>query len=75
MVLRLKFELGTAFAMISAALGLIWLAALGLGLSVTIVLELLCLLCTGWLLNEAKDTHKVLSRTRAALLAGIRVVD
>jgi hypothetical protein len=75
MVLRLKFELGTAFAMISAALGLIWLAVLGLDLSATAVLELLRLLCTVWLLKKAKDTHKVLSKTRAALLADIRVVE
>lgn len=75
MVLRLKFELGTAFAMISAVLGLVWLAVLGLSLSATVVLELLCLLSIGWLLKEAKDTHKVLSRTRAALVAGIHVVE
>jgi hypothetical protein len=75
MVLRLKFELGTAFAMVSAALGLIWLALLGLDLSAIVVIELLCLLFTGWLLKEAKDTHKVLSKTRAALLANIRVVE
>jgi hypothetical protein len=75
MVLRLKFELGTAFAIVSAALGLIWLALLGLDLSATVVIELLCLLFTGWLLREAKDTHKVLSKTRAALLANIRVVE
>ena len=75
MVLRLKFELGTAFVMISAASGLVWLAVLGLGFSATFWLELLCVLCTVWLLKEAKDTHKVLSKTRTALLEGIRVIE
>ncbi len=75
MVLRLKFELGTAFAMISAAFGLVWLAVLGLSVSATLWLELLCLSCIVWLLNEAKDTHKVLSKTRAALLECVRVVE
>jgi len=75
LVLRLKFELGTAFAMLSGALGLIWLAVLGLGYRTTILLEVLCLVFTGWLLAEAKDTHKVLSKTRAILLGDITVVE
>jgi len=75
LVLRLKFELGTAFAMVCAALGLIWLATLGLGFWATSLLELLCFVFTVWPLKEAKDTHKVLSKTRAILLGDIRVVE
>lgn len=75
LVLRLKFELGVAFSMISAGLGLIWLAVLGLGSSVVALLGLLCILFTAWGLVEAKETHKVLSKTRAALLEGIRISD
>lgn len=74
LVLRLKFELGTAFALLSAALGMIWLSVLGLGLSATIWLELLCVSCALWLFKEAKDSHKVLSKTRAAILENIRVI-
>jgi hypothetical protein len=75
LVLRLKFELGIAFAMISAALGLIWLTVLGLSFSATAWLGLFCLLFTTWGLLEAKETHKVLSKTRAALLEGIHVIE
>ena len=75
LVLRLKFELGTAFAMISAGLGLIWLAALGLNWSAVVLIGLLCLSSIAWSLTEATETHKVLSKTRAALLAGIHVVE
>lgn len=75
LVLRLKFELGTAFAMISAVLGLIWLAVLGLSLSAVVWIGLLCLSFTAWGLAEAKETHKVLSKTRAALLEGVQVVE
>jgi hypothetical protein len=75
LVLRLKFELGTAFAMVSAAIGLIWLVTLGFSLRATLLLELLCLTFTIWQLREAKDTHKVLSKTRAVLLGEIRIVD
>jgi hypothetical protein len=75
LVLRLKFELGTAFAMISTGLGLIWLAVLGLTFSAVVWLELICLALTVWGLAEAKETHKVLSKTRAALLQGIHVIE
>jgi hypothetical protein len=75
LVLRLKFELGIVFAMISAGLGLIWLAILGLPCSVLICCGLLCLLFSAWGLLEARDTHKVLSKTRAALLSTIHVVE
>jgi hypothetical protein len=75
LVLRLKFELGVVFAMVSAALGLIWLAALGLGFWVVLCCGLLCLAFAVWGFIEATATHKVLSKTRAALLGTIRVVE
>jgi hypothetical protein len=74
LVLRLKFELGVAFAMISALIGLIWLAALGLSYSVVLPGAVVCILFIGWGLAEARETHKVLSKTRAALLGSIRTV-
>ncbi len=74
LVLRLKFELGVAFAMTSAGLGLIWLAVLGLNYSFVLASGLLCLFFTLWGLVEARETHKVLSKTRAILLGEIRVV-
>jgi len=75
LVLRLKFELGTAFGMVVAALGLIWLVTLGLGFRATLLLGLLCFVFAAWLLREAKDTHKVLSKTRAILVGDIRVIE
>jgi hypothetical protein len=74
LVLRLKFELGVAFSMISAALGIIWLAALGLSCSTFLVTELICLFFISWGMIEAKETHKVLSKVRASLLGKIRIV-
>jgi hypothetical protein len=75
LVLRLKFELGIAFATISAGLGLSWLMVLGLGFSAAVWLGLFCLSFTAWGLVEAKETHKVLSKTRAALLENINVIE
>jgi hypothetical protein len=75
LVLTPKFELGVVFAMVSAGLGLVWLGTLGLRCSVLISCSLLGLLFIVWGLVEASDTHKVLSKTRAALLGTIRVVE
>jgi len=75
LVLRLKFELGTAFAMISAGIGLVWLAFLGLSPLPLTCLALVSLLLSFWGFNEAKETHRVLSKTRAALLQGVEVVE
>jgi hypothetical protein len=75
LVLRLKFELGVAFSMVSAGLGIIWLAILGLRCSTVLVSELVCLIFVSWGVMEARETHKVLSKVRAALLGTIRVVD
>jgi len=75
LVLRLKFELGTAFAMISAGLGLTWLAILGMSSWSAIGLAFVSLSFSAWGFNEAKETHKVLSKTRAALLQGVEVIE
>jgi hypothetical protein len=75
LVLRLKFELGVVFAMVSAGLGLIWLSALGLSFFVLLSCGLLCLAFSAWGFIEATATHKLLSKTRAALLGTIRVVE
>jgi hypothetical protein len=74
LVLRLKFELGTAFAMLSAALGCIWLALLGLGWKAVTATELLCIAFVIWALWEACQTHDLLAQTRAELLKGIKIV-
>jgi len=75
LVMRLKFELGIVFAMISAGLGLIWLAVLGLNCLGVLCLAILLLSFAAWGLVEASATHKVLSQTREALLGSIRVVE
>jgi hypothetical protein len=75
LVLRLKFELGVLFPMVSAGFGLIWLAVLGLGFSEVLWCGLLCLVFPTWGFIEAIATHKLLSKTRAALLGTIRVVE
>jgi hypothetical protein len=74
LVLRLKFELGVAFATVSAGLGILWLSALGLRSSIVITSEFVCIAFTVWGLIEAKETHKVLSKTRALLLGEIRII-
>jgi hypothetical protein len=74
LVLRLKFELGVAFAMASAGLGLICLAFMGLAYRVASLCELVCVLFIVWGLIEACQTHKVLGRIRAELLDEIRIV-
>ncbi len=75
LVLRLKFELGVGVAMISAALGLVWLACLGLTCGVFVVCLLLCFAFSGWGLIEAKETHKLLSKTRATILEKVQTVE
>jgi hypothetical protein len=74
LVLRLKFELGVACAMISALLGIIWLAALGLSCSSVAACAFACLLFAAWGFAEARETHKVLSKTRAKILEHINIV-
>ena len=74
LVLRLKFELGVAFGMISAGLGLVWLAFLGLGCLVVLGSGFVCLGFMFWGLFEAAATHKILGETRAELLQEIRII-
>jgi len=74
LVLRLKFELGTAFAMLSAGLGLLWLWHLGLGCGTVLVCELLCASFAIWLILESCSTHDTLAKNRANLLDEIRIV-
>jgi hypothetical protein len=74
LVLRLKFELGIASAMTSAAVGLAWLFVLGLNYRVALVCELICICFVVWGLWEARQTHQVLGQTRAELLKDIRIV-
>jgi hypothetical protein len=74
LVLRLKFELGIACAMLSAAAGLLWLAWLGLSCRVVIVNEILCLLFATWGVMEAVSTHGALAKNRANLLKEIRII-
>jgi hypothetical protein len=74
LVLRLKFELGVGVAAISAALGLIWLAVLGLKCSVFVVSFFVCFAFSGWGLIESKETHKLLSKTRGTILEKVQIL-
>jgi hypothetical protein len=74
LVLRLKFELGTAFAMVSAGAGAVRLGFLGMSWGPVAIVELLCLCFVIWGLWEASKTHQVLSETRTELLKGIKVI-
>jgi hypothetical protein len=73
-VLRLKFELGIAFSMISAIGGLVWLIWLGMAFKPSLLLFLVAIVFVTWGLSEATATHQVLAQTRAELLKEIRVV-
>ena len=74
LVLRLKFELGISFSMISAGIGLLWLWHLGLSCGTVLITELLCTLFAGWGFLEGWSTHDTLARNRANLLKEIRIV-
>jgi hypothetical protein len=74
LVLRLKFELGIAFSMLSAGLGLLWLLYLGLNETTFVWTALVCIGFTVWGLCEARKTHGVLAKTRHNLLKGLDVV-
>jgi len=74
LVLRLKFELGIAFSMLSAALGLLWLLYLGLNEITFAWTALVCMGFTVWGLSEARKTHDLLAKTRHNLLKGVHVV-
>lgn len=74
LVLRLKFELGIAFSMLSAALGLLWLLYLGLSQMTFVWNELICVGFIVWGLSEARKTHDLLAKTRHNLLKSVDVV-
>ena len=74
LVLRLKFELGIAFAMVSAGAGLLWLWSMGLSCKAVLIAELLCVLFTAWGFLEGWSTHDTLAKNRANLLQEIRIV-
>jgi hypothetical protein len=74
LVLRLKFEFGVGFAMVSAGVGLLWFWGIGLSGKVVFVNEVLCLVFSAWGLREGFTTHDTLAKNRANLLADIRTV-
>ena len=74
LVLRLKFELGIAFAMLSAGLGILWLWYLGLTFRVVATSELLCMIFVAWGFIEGRSTHDILAKNRQNLLGTIRIV-
>jgi hypothetical protein len=73
-VLRLKFELGTAFAMLSAGIGILWLWHIGLSGKVVSVSESMCALFVVGAFVEGWSTHDTLAKNRANLLKEIRIV-
>ena len=74
LVLRLKFEFGIAFAMLSAGAGLLWLLHMGLSGKVVTICELICVCFMGLGLIEGCSTHDTLAKNRANLLEEIRIV-
>lgn len=74
LVLRLKFELGIAFSMLSTALGLLWLLYLGLNGMTFAWTALVCVGFMVWGLSEARKTHHLLAKTRHNLLKAGDVV-
>ena len=74
LVLRLKFELGIAFAMLSAGVGVLWLWCMGLSWKVVVVSGILCIIFSACGFIEGWSTHDTLAKNRANLLAEIRVV-
>ncbi|MGB6479976.1 MAG: hypothetical protein WBF15_12850 [Candidatus Sulfotelmatobacter sp.] len=74
LVLRLKFELGIAFAMLSSGIGILWLWYVGLSCKAVLVSELICAVFAAWSLWEGCSTHDTLAKNRANLLEEIRIV-
>lgn len=73
-MLRLKFELGVAFAMLSAGIGILWLWHIGLGWNLVAVGESLCALFAFYGFYEGWSTHYALATNRANLLEEIRII-
>lgn len=74
LVLRLKFELGTGFAMLSAGVGILWLWEMGLDGKSVFVGELLCVAFAVYGFYEGWSTHHALALNRDNLLGEIRIV-
>ena len=74
LVMRLKFDTGVAFAMMSAGLGLAWLVWLGVDCKTALPFFIVIAAFVLWALAEASQTHQALADTRAELLKEIRVV-
>jgi len=74
LVLRLKFELGVGFVMISAAWGIVWLWFLGLSYQVALINLGISAGFAIWLFVEACDTNDTLARNNANLLGTIRMI-
>lgn len=74
LVLRLKFEFGTAFAMLIAGMGTLWLWSMGLSCKLAIVSLGLCVVFALWLFFEGSCTHELLAKNHANLLEDIRIV-
>jgi hypothetical protein len=72
--LRLKFELGTAFAMLTAGTGILWLWYMGLSCKVAIVTLGICMVFAVWFFAESGATHDTLAKNHANLLEEIRIV-
>ena len=74
LVLRLKFELGVGFGMVSAGVGILWLWHLGLSCGPVLTGEALCVLFAFYGFYEGWSTHNALGINRENLLEEIRVV-
>jgi hypothetical protein len=74
LVLRLKFELGMAVALLIVSCGIVWLLSLGLKCVTGLILLTICLGMAFLQYSESKRTHEVLATNRAELLKPIRVV-
>ncbi len=74
LVLKLKFEVGIAFAMAGAGLGVLRLGWFGLDNSTVLSAIAVCSLFFVWGLYEACQTHRALGITRAQLLKEVRII-
>lgn len=60
--------------MVSAGLGLVWLACMGLSWKTLLVSEIICFGFALWGVIEAITTHDTLAKNRANLLEEIRII-
>lgn len=74
LVLKLKFEVGVAFSMVSAGLGVLWLSLFGLDCRTVLSTTSVCSLFLAWGLYEACKTHEALAKARSELLKEIRII-